>query len=176
MDLDFDVKSIKIFRLEYDSKTDTSLVKCIPLTGRTHQIRRHLLALGHPVINDYRYNEKDVRRLPIIDTDIIKQALNRMLARKSEVKKCGSIPYNPDLNNLDWIKTMSDTFKVDREFCLQCELGKDFMRKREKDSVELMCLHAFSYEIDGKLFEAPFPKWITDNEYFVQDIIKRRRV
>lgn len=30
----------------------TSLVKCIPVTGRPHQIRAHLQHLGHPIAND----------------------------------------------------------------------------------------------------------------------------
>ncbi|KAK9844069.1 hypothetical protein WJX81_003573 [Elliptochloris bilobata] len=33
----------------------TSLVECRPRTGRTHQIRVHLQALGHPVANDVQY-------------------------------------------------------------------------------------------------------------------------
>lgn len=32
-----------------------SIVRCIPSTGRTHQIRVHLLHLGHPVANDPLY-------------------------------------------------------------------------------------------------------------------------
>ena len=33
----------------------TSLVACRPLTGRSHQIRIHLAALGHPIANDATY-------------------------------------------------------------------------------------------------------------------------
>ena len=33
-----------------------SIVECKPLTGRTHQIRLHLLALGFPIANDPNYN------------------------------------------------------------------------------------------------------------------------
>lgn len=32
-----------------------SLVKAVPRTGRFHQIRRHLLDAGHPIIGDFRY-------------------------------------------------------------------------------------------------------------------------
>lgn len=32
-----------------------ALVEARPKTGRFHQIRRHLLAAGHPIVGDYRY-------------------------------------------------------------------------------------------------------------------------
>jgi RluA family pseudouridine synthase len=44
--------------LGYDPRTDTSLVECLPITGRTHQIRAHLHYLGHPVANDALYGGK----------------------------------------------------------------------------------------------------------------------
>ncbi|XP_062296482.1 RNA pseudouridylate synthase domain-containing protein 2 [Scomber scombrus] len=40
-------------RLSYNGKT--SVVRCLPLTGRTHQIRVHLQYLGFPIINDPIY-------------------------------------------------------------------------------------------------------------------------
>ncbi|KAL6756420.1 pseudouridine synthase [Haematococcus lacustris] len=39
----------------YDADSDTSIVECRPLTGRTHQIRVHLQYLGHPIANDSQY-------------------------------------------------------------------------------------------------------------------------
>eukprot|EP00124_Ichthyophonus_hoferi_P004032 Ihof_evm4s399 gene=Ihof_evmTU4s399 len=36
----------------------TSIVKCLPRTGRTHQIRVHLQYLGHPISNDPLYAHK----------------------------------------------------------------------------------------------------------------------
>lgn len=41
--------------LGYDALSDTSLLLCEPVTGRTHQIRLHTRHLGHPVANDPVY-------------------------------------------------------------------------------------------------------------------------
>jgi len=42
--------------LEYFEKG--SLVEVKPITGRTHQIRVHFAAIGHPIIGDYLYGKK----------------------------------------------------------------------------------------------------------------------
>jgi hypothetical protein len=42
-------------RLRYAPAWDVSLVECVPLTGRQHQIRVHLAALGFPILNDEEY-------------------------------------------------------------------------------------------------------------------------
>lgn len=41
--------------LSYDADTDTSLVRAMPITGRTHQLRVHLQWLKHPIVNDVKY-------------------------------------------------------------------------------------------------------------------------
>ncbi|RNA05988.1 RNA pseudouridylate synthase domain-containing 2-like isoform X2 [Brachionus plicatilis] len=41
-------------RISFNGKT--SVVKCFPKTGRTHQIRIHLQYLGFPIVNDPLYN------------------------------------------------------------------------------------------------------------------------
>ncbi|XP_006883288.1 PREDICTED: RNA pseudouridylate synthase domain-containing protein 2 [Elephantulus edwardii] len=41
-------------RMSYNGRS--SVVRCRPLTGRTHQIRVHLQFLGHPILNDPLYN------------------------------------------------------------------------------------------------------------------------
>ncbi len=38
---------------------DVSLVACKPLTGRQHQIRVHMAAIGHPLVGDKLYGEDD---------------------------------------------------------------------------------------------------------------------
>lgn len=42
-------------RLDYDESSNTSYVKVVIKTGRTHQIRRHFAGIGFPVIGDPRY-------------------------------------------------------------------------------------------------------------------------
>lgn len=44
-------------RLSYDQHSDTSVLYCRPVTGRTHQIRVHAQLLGHPIPNDPIYND-----------------------------------------------------------------------------------------------------------------------
>ncbi|CAN0300220.1 unnamed protein product, partial [Hapterophycus canaliculatus] len=44
-----------IRRVRYDAASDTSVVECTPVHGRTHQIRLHLQWAGHPIANDPCY-------------------------------------------------------------------------------------------------------------------------
>ncbi len=41
--------------IEYDSRIDATLLRCRPLTGRTHQIRIHLFHVKHPILGDPIY-------------------------------------------------------------------------------------------------------------------------
>ena len=43
------------FTVIKESSAPFSLIKAEPATGRYHQIRKHLLHCGHPIIGDYRY-------------------------------------------------------------------------------------------------------------------------
>jgi len=42
-------------------KENRSLLLCVPLTGRTHQIRVHLKHLGYPIIGDYTYGPRTLK-------------------------------------------------------------------------------------------------------------------
>lgn len=53
--------------LERDPERQTTRVELEPLTGRTHQLRLHLQAIGHPILGDDLYNSNpghhNVKRL-----------------------------------------------------------------------------------------------------------------
>ncbi|PRP80239.1 RNA pseudouridylate synthase domain-containing protein 2-like [Planoprotostelium fungivorum] len=42
--------------IHYIASANQTVVRCIPTTGRTHQIRVHLQHIGHPIVNDPLYN------------------------------------------------------------------------------------------------------------------------
>jgi 23S rRNA-/tRNA-specific pseudouridylate synthase len=41
--------------IDYHKDTDTSVIVCVPETGRSHQLRVHLQWLGYPIVNDVQY-------------------------------------------------------------------------------------------------------------------------
>jgi tRNA pseudouridine32 synthase/23S rRNA pseudouridine746 synthase len=47
--------------LSHDEPSDTSRVELEPITGRSHQLRVHLLAIGHPILGDTLYAPMPVR-------------------------------------------------------------------------------------------------------------------
>jgi len=61
----------------YDVNSDRSLVMCRPKTGRQHQIRAHLSAVGHPIVGDklYAHGERFFddycRRKPNIESELM---------------------------------------------------------------------------------------------------------
>ena len=42
---------------------ETTRLELAPLTGRTHQLRVHLLAMGHPILGDALYGTPEIRAL-----------------------------------------------------------------------------------------------------------------
>src|SRR5690606_37164032 len=46
-----------------------TLVRCVPKTGRQHQIRVHLAALGHPILGDHLYGKAAPVKAGDLDPD-----------------------------------------------------------------------------------------------------------
>ena len=51
-------------RLAYDEANDCSRVELIPETGRTHQLRVHMQALGHAILGDPLYGNTEAKYQP----------------------------------------------------------------------------------------------------------------
>ncbi len=49
-------KAITLWKCE-KSTEQASLVSCMPITGRTHQLRVHLSEMGHPILGDFQYGK-----------------------------------------------------------------------------------------------------------------------
>ena len=48
-------EKVRDSKMAWKAKEGHSIVRCLPLTGRTHQLRVHLQYLGHPIANDPIY-------------------------------------------------------------------------------------------------------------------------
>lgn len=48
--------------LSHDAAQDSSRVDLRPHTGRSHQLRVHMMAIGHPILGDELYGDADSRR------------------------------------------------------------------------------------------------------------------
>ncbi len=58
IDMEAGKPSLTRYRLlAYDAATDTSRVELKPITGRTHQLRVHMAAIGHPILGDVLYGD-----------------------------------------------------------------------------------------------------------------------
>lgn len=47
--------------LSVDKQLNTSHVKLTPITGRSHQLRVHMTAIGHPILGDELYASESIR-------------------------------------------------------------------------------------------------------------------
>ncbi|NPA10712.1 MAG: RluA family pseudouridine synthase [Epsilonproteobacteria bacterium] len=60
--------------------SDYTLVECIPLTGRQHQIRVHLYSIGHPIVGDPLYG---------VDNEFADRYLNKQSTTQERINKTG---------------------------------------------------------------------------------------
>ena len=59
---------------------ENTLVECIPLTGRQHQIRVHLFSIGHHIVGDPLYG---------VDNNFANRYLNREITEQERIEKTG---------------------------------------------------------------------------------------
>lgn len=118
-------------------KDGYSLVRCMPITGRSHQIRVHLKSIGHPIVGDMLYNE---------DCRVVCRENEYVCNGEVTVESgCENMVINPEKESMD--------FAV-----MHCEgLNNRVYRNREV----YLCLHAYQYTLNGIVYTAPLPEWAT---------------
>ncbi|KAI8380615.1 hypothetical protein EDC96DRAFT_550823 [Choanephora cucurbitarum] len=126
-------------RISYDGAT--SLVRCKPMNGRTHQIRVHLRYLGYPIANDPIYgfctawSDKIKPQQPLKETQDI---IHTMIA---------TAPYD----------YMDDPFN--QTGLPRCQICQVPIIQADPDPQQLM-LHAYRYTGKDWSFETPnLPTW-----------------
>ena len=67
------------FRKSTSSGDQFSVIRAIPRTGRTHQIRVHLASVGHPVVGDKIYGPDEQLYLRFIETGWTPELEQRLL-------------------------------------------------------------------------------------------------
>jgi tRNA pseudouridine32 synthase len=88
-----------------------SIVHCLPLTGRTHQIRVHLQFLGHPITNDPIYANRRVfgSKLAIHDSSAAQdEEIIRRLAKMGKTEVADAIDYD----NLKEVAQIDQTMQI----------------------------------------------------------------
>lgn len=76
---------------------DSALIEAKPMTGRTHQIRAHAYALGHPLVGDVLYGAQETTR--IVRPMLHAQSLSFIHPATNEKVKF-STPHPPDFEDV----------------------------------------------------------------------------
>lgn len=151
-------EKIRDSKMEWKGKEGYSVVRCRPVTGRTHQLRVHLQFLGHPISNDPIYCNRRVfgpslaagDALSDNDEDIISR-LSRM--GKSEVAE--AMAYHDEMTE-EYNKKKAE--KLSGRVCEIC----DTPLYNDPGTHELgIYLHARRYACEeGRWeYETPLPDW-----------------
>lgn len=140
-------------RVSYDPDSNTSIVKCHPLTGRTHQIRVHLQYIGHPIANDPIYSSEYVwgnSDLGKLNVDVKDPSIIERLDQIGKSRACST-----------WIHPEEDGELLTEEVCAECETP--LCSDPGPNDLDLW-LHACKYEAEDKLwsYSTDYPDWAID--------------
>jgi 23S rRNA pseudouridine1911/1915/1917 synthase len=80
-------KASKTEAFVVETRGDKALIRLIPHTGRTHQLRVHLAHLGYPILGDTRYGGKKHARL-MLHAKILKIKGYAMRSKQPQLEWC----------------------------------------------------------------------------------------
>ncbi|CCF60449.1 hypothetical protein KAFR_0K00930 [Kazachstania africana CBS 2517] len=132
---------------KYLPDVNESVVLCRPLTGRTHQIRIHLLRLGYPIVNDPLYcPEKSSFPLRL-------RFIRNILKWEDSVEPVPQI-FDAIINEYEDVRLKKSQ---NLEKCSECG---SFEIKDSPIEELVIWLHAWKYSIDeASTFETDLPTW-----------------
>ncbi|KAJ1326377.1 tRNA pseudouridine32 synthase [Microdochium nivale] len=137
-----------------------SILRCLPVTGRTHQLRVHLQHLGHPIQNDPIYANQRVwgARLGAGDADASANTDEDVISRLDRMGKqevADAVAYHDEMVD-EYYKQKAE--KMSGELCEVC----DTPLYTDPGSQELsLWLHSLRYEDAGGSWRyvSPLPEW-----------------
>lgn len=145
-------------RISYDGQT--SIVRCRPYTGRTHQIRVHLQYIGHPIANDPIYSNEWVW-----GPELGKNGQGNDEEIENKLNEIGrSRPASTWINPIN-VENNDEKDKVGEKLtgtkCDDCRT--DLFSDPGPNDLDLW-LHALTYSsLDSSWsYEAEFPEWALD--------------
>ncbi|MCJ1314396.1 hypothetical protein MMC25_008078 [Agyrium rufum] len=139
-------------------KEGYSIVRCLPLTGRTHQLRVHLQFLGHPIANDPIYCNQRVFGPSLAAGDAVSDDDEDIISRLSKMGKsevAEAMAYHEEMME-EYNKKKAE--KMTGQLCEVC----DTPLYSDPGPHELgIYLHAKKYACEeGRWsYETPLPSW-----------------
>ena len=124
--------SQSLFRLvSYNPDTDTSIIACCPLTGRSHQLRVHLQWLRYSIVKDIQYGGKNTQGAATSNIDDSANAVFYCVDEQPKSKQVSQ-----------------ENVQAAKEVCLACQdLSKAFTPAQLLQEGHEVCLHAYRYRI-----------------------------
>ncbi|APA11633.1 hypothetical protein sscle_08g064030 [Sclerotinia sclerotiorum 1980 UF-70] len=142
------------------NKEGYSIVRCLPVTGRTHQLRVHLQFLGHPIGNDPIYCNQRVwgTRLGENDSDATQDTDEDIITRLSRMGKsevADAVAYHDEMVD-EYNKKKAE--KMSGELCDICQTPLYTDPGEQELS---LWLHSLRYEDAGGSWSyvSPLPTW-----------------
>lgn len=137
-----------------------SIVRCLPVTGRTHQLRVHLQFLGHPIQNDPIYANQKVWGIDLgcNDADGLQNSDEDIITRLSRMGKdqvADAVAYHDEMVD-EYYKKKAE--KMSGEVCSICNTPLYTDPGEQELS---LWLHSLRYEdAEGTWsYTSPLPSW-----------------
>jgi tRNA pseudouridine synthase 9 len=141
-------------------KDGYSIVRCLPVTGRTHQLRVHLQFLGHPIANDPIYCNQRVwgKSLGANDADASQDTDEDIITRLSRMGKsevADAVAYHDEMVD-EYNKKKAE--KMSGELCEVCSTP---LYTDPGEQELCLWLHSLRYEDASGAWSyvSPLPSW-----------------